>query len=65
MMDKYIQQRIDDLYANMKPLQDYYGIKSKTIDERYEDYLRKQKEKERLEKLINAVPKPRFKLPKL
>jgi hypothetical protein len=57
-MDKKIQERIDKIYEDLKPLQEYYGIKSRTIEERYEDYKRKQA-------IINSVPKPRFKLPKL
>jgi hypothetical protein len=57
-MDKKIQARIDKIYEDLKPLQEYYGIKSRTIEERYEDYKRKQA-------IINNVPKPRFKLPKL
>jgi hypothetical protein len=58
MLDKDIQARIDQLYKDLKPLQDYYGIRSKTIDERYQEYLQKQEIK-------NSIPKPRFKLPKL
>jgi hypothetical protein len=57
-IDKQIQERIDQLYRDMKPLQDLYGLKPKTIDERYKEYLRKQEIK-------NNIPKPRFKLPKL
>jgi hypothetical protein len=57
-MDKKIQARIDKIYEDLKPLQEYYGITSRTIEERYEDYKRKQA-------IINNVPKPRFKLPKL
>jgi hypothetical protein len=53
-----VQARIDQLYKDMKPLQDYYGIRSKTIEERYEEYKRKQEIK-------TSIPKPRFKLPKL
>lgn len=64
-MPPEIQARIDQLYADMKPLQDYYGIKSKTIDERYQEYLKKQKEKEKVQAMLEAMPKPRFKLPKL
>jgi hypothetical protein len=58
MMDKEIQARIDKIYDDIKPLQEYYGIKSRTIKERYEDYKRKQE-------IINSVPRPRLKLPKL
>jgi len=57
-IDKKIQARIDQLYKDLKPLQDYYGIRSKTINERYKEYLQKQEIK-------NNIPKPRFKLPKL
>jgi hypothetical protein len=53
-----VQARIDQLYRDIKPLQDYYGIRSKTIEERYSEYIRKQEIK-------NSIPKPRFKLPKL
>jgi hypothetical protein len=58
MLDKEIQARIDQLYRDMKPLQDYYGIRSKTIEERYEEYKSKKEIK-------TSIPKPRFKLPKL
>jgi hypothetical protein len=61
-MDPNIQKRIDELYADMKPLQEYYGIKSRTIDERYQEHLRKKAEAQRL---LSSIPKPRFKLPKL
>lgn len=64
-MDPKIQAQIDRLYADMKPLQDYYGIKSRTIEERYADYLKKQQEKEKALAVLSSIPKPRFKLPKL
>jgi hypothetical protein len=64
-MDSEIQARIDQLYADMKPLMDHFGIKPKTIEERYQDYLRKQQQKEQLEQLIKSRPKPKFKLPSL
>ena len=53
-----VEQRIAELRASMLPLQKFYGLKSRTIEERYEDYQRKQA-------LLNNVTKPRFKLPKL
>jgi hypothetical protein len=62
MMDPDVQKRIDNLYAEMKPLQEYYGIKSRTIDQRYQEHLRKKAD---LQRLLSATPKPRFKLPKL
>jgi hypothetical protein len=61
-MDPDIQQRIDELYADMKPLMDHFGIKPKTIDERYQEHLKK---KALVEELTKARPKPRFKLPTL
>jgi hypothetical protein len=61
-MDPDIQQRIDELYADMKPLMDYFGIKPRTIDERYQEHLKK---KALAEELAKARPKPRFKLPTL
>jgi hypothetical protein len=57
-IDDEIQERIDELYRRMKPLQDYYGIKSKTIEQRYEEYKQKQQIK-------NSIRKPKFKLPNL
>jgi hypothetical protein len=57
-IDKDIQAKIDQLYADMKPLMDHFKMKPRTIEERYEDYKRKQE-------ILNSVPKPRFKLPKL
>jgi hypothetical protein len=53
-----IQDRIDRLYLELKPLQELYGIKPRSIEERYQDYLRKQQIK-------NSIPKPRFKLPNI
>lgn len=64
-MDTETQNRIDQLYADMKPLMDYFGIKPMTIEERYQRYLKKQEDKEKLQQLIKAIPKPKFKLPKL
>jgi hypothetical protein len=61
-MDPDIQKRIDNLYADIKPLQDYFGIKSKTMEERYQEYLKK---KALAEESVKPRPKPRFKLPKL
>ncbi len=53
-----VEQRIAQLREDMKPLQELYGLKSKTIEERYQEIqARKQ--------AANSIPKPRFKLPKL
>jgi hypothetical protein len=58
MLPPDIQQRIDQLYADMKPLMDQYGLKPKTIDERYQQI---QQRKE-LENRVKLRPKPRWKL---
>jgi len=58
MLPPDIQQRIDQLYADMKPLMDQYGLKPMTIDERYQQI---QQRKE-LEKKVKLRPKPRWKL---
>jgi hypothetical protein len=58
MLPPDIQQRIDQLYADMKPLMDQYGLKPMTIDERYQQI---QQRKE-LENRVKLRPKPRWKL---
>jgi hypothetical protein len=58
MMPPEIQRRIDQLYQDMQPLMDLYGLEPLTIDERYK---RIQKRKE-LEKQVKLRPKPRWKL---
>jgi hypothetical protein len=58
MLPPDIQQRIDQLYADMKPLMDQYGLKHMTIDERYQQI---QQRKE-LENRVKLRPKPRWKL---
>jgi hypothetical protein len=62
MMDPNIQKRIDDLYADMKPLMEYYGMTPQTIEQRYERIQQRKAEEARL---LAAIPRPRFKLPKL
>jgi hypothetical protein len=62
-VDPEIQARIDKLYADMKPLMDHFGIKPKTIDERYQDYLKKQAAIEEMKKLQSKRrPLPKWKL---
>jgi hypothetical protein len=56
--NKELQDRIDRLYQDLKPLQELYGMKPRSIEERYQDHLRKQQIK-------NSIPKPKFKLPNL
>ena len=58
MLPPDIQQRIDQLYADMKPLMDQYGLKPMTIDESYQQI---QQRKE-LENRVKLRPKPRWKL---
>jgi hypothetical protein len=58
MITPEIQRRIDQLYQDMQPLMDQYGLEASTIDERYQ---RIQQRKE-LEKRVKLRPKPRWKL---
>jgi hypothetical protein len=62
MIDPEIQARIDQLYADMKPLMNQYGMKPQTIEQRYERIQQRKAEEARL---LAAIPRPRFKLPKL
>lgn len=57
-MSSGIDKRIEQLRKEMRPLQELYGLESKTIDERYQEI----KAREQLNK---TRPKPKFKLPKL
>ena len=62
MMDPEIQARIDQIYADMAPLMAKYGMTPQTIEQRYERIQQRKAEEARL---LAAIPKPRFKLPKL
>ena len=62
MIDPEIQARIDQLYDDMKPLMNQYGMKPQTIEQRYE---RIQQRKAEQAQLLAVRPRPRFKLPKL
>jgi ribonuclease PH len=62
MMDLEIQARIDQIYADMAPLMAEYGMTPQTIEQRYERIQRRKAEEARL---LAAIPRPRFKLPKL
>jgi hypothetical protein len=53
-----VEERIAQLRADMLPLQRLYGLKSKTIEERYREIQAK-------EQLKKQMPKPKFRLPKL
>jgi hypothetical protein len=53
-----IDDRIARLRAEMRPLQELYGLESKTIEERYQAIRAR-------EELKKSRPKPKFKLPKL
>ena len=61
-MDPNIQKRIDELYADMKPLMAEYGMTPQTIEQRYQRIQQRKAEEARL---LAAIPRPRFKLPKL
>lgn len=62
MIPPEIQARIDQLYADIRPLQDLYGIQSRTIEQRYAEIQQRKAEEARL---LAAIARPRFKLPKL
>jgi hypothetical protein len=53
-----VEERIAQLRADMLPLQRLYGLKSKTIEERYQEIQAR-------EQLKKQQPQPKFKLPKL
>jgi hypothetical protein len=53
-----VEERIAQLRANMLPLQRLYGLKPRTIEERY-------REIQAREQLKKQTPKPKFRLPKL
>jgi hypothetical protein len=53
-----VEQRIAELRADMLPLQRLYGLKSRTIEERYQEIQARKRAAEN-------IPKPKFKLPKL
>jgi hypothetical protein len=61
-VDPNIQKRIDELYADMKPLMDEYGMTPQTIEQRYERIQQRKAEEARL---LIAIPRLRFKLPNL
>jgi hypothetical protein len=61
-MDPEIQARIDQIYSDMAPLMAEYGMKPQTIEQRYQRIQQRKAEEARL---LAAIPKPRFKLPKL
>jgi predicted nucleic acid-binding Zn-ribbon protein len=53
-----IDKRIAQLRDEMRPLQELYGLKSKTIEQRYQEIQAR-------EQLKQQGPRPKFKLPKL
>jgi hypothetical protein len=53
-----VEQRIAELRADMLPLQRLYGLKSRTIEERYQEIQAR-------ERANKEIPKPKYKLPKL
>lgn len=61
-MPPEIQARIDQLYADMAPLMKELDMKPRTIEARYADIQQRQAEEARL---LAAIARPRFKLPKL
>jgi hypothetical protein len=61
-MDPEIQARIDQIYADMAPLMAEYSMTPQTIEQRYQRIQQRKAEEARL---LAAIPRPRFKLPKL
>ena len=61
-MPPEIQAKIDQLYADMLPLMTEYGMTPQTIEQRYQRIQQRKAEEARL---LAAIPRPRFKLPKL
>jgi hypothetical protein len=57
-MNSGIDERIAELRADMLPLQRLYGLKSRSIEERYQEIQARQQQ-------TKSVSQPRFKLPKL
>jgi hypothetical protein len=53
-----VEERIAQLRADLLPLQRLYGLKSRTIQERYQEIQAR-------EQIKKQIPQPRFKLPKL
>jgi hypothetical protein len=53
-----VEERIAQLRADLLPLQRLYGLKSRTIEERYQEIQAREQVK-------TQIPQPRFKLPKL
>jgi hypothetical protein len=52
-----IDKRIEQLRDEMQPLQELYGLESKTIEQRYQEIQAR-------EQLKQQRPRPKFKLPK-
>jgi hypothetical protein len=53
-----VEERIAQLRAEMKPLQELYGLENKTIEQRYQEIQARKN-------AAKTIPKPKFKLPKL
>ena len=53
-----VEERIAQLRADLLPLQRLYGLKSRTIEERYQEIQAREQVK-------TQIPQLRFKLPKL
>jgi hypothetical protein len=62
-MDPEIQRRIQQLYADMKPLMDQYGMKPMTIQERYDRIQQRKSQEQQLLASYAALSKRKF--PKL
>lgn len=62
-MDEKVYKRYLEIKAETRRLQEEMGIKPRTLEERYEDWLRrKAEEQKRIEeiRLLNSLPKPKL-----
>lgn len=62
-MDEKVYKRYLEIKAETRRLQEEFGIKPKTLEERHEDLLkRKEEEQKRAEqvRLLNSLPKPKL-----
>lgn len=62
-MDEKVYKRYLEIKAETRRLQEEFGIKPKTLEERHEDLLkRKEEEEKRAEqiRLLNSLPKPKM-----
>lgn len=62
-MPPEIQRLIDKLYADLKPLMDEYGMRPRSIEERYHSIQQRKQQQQQLVDDMKSMPKRNF--PKL